>query len=82
MVVLPPVSILIVQYFPTIRPAISQFHSLDILICIIPFATAKKAMFKKGLFLTSVVNIGNSSETLEKEFLDTVIDYIRKRREE
>ena len=29
------------------------------------------------MFLTSVVNIANSSEILEKEFLESVIDYIR-----
>lgn len=49
----------------------------DMLVCLIPFATAKRTIFRKGLFLTSVVNIGNTNEILEKEFVDTVIDYIR-----
>lgn len=46
-------------------------------ICIIPFSIVKKAIFKKGKFLTAVVLLSELSITVEKEFLELVVEYIR-----
>jgi len=49
----------------------------ETMICIIPFSIIKKAIFKKGIFLTSVVFLSEFNETLEKVFLESVINHIR-----
>ena len=49
----------------------------EMMICIIPFSIIKKTIFKKGIFLTSVVFLSELNETFEKEFLESVINHIR-----
>jgi hypothetical protein len=48
----------------------------DDTVCIIPFSITKKAIFKKGTFLSSVIFGNESYLSLEKEFLELVIKHI------
>lgn len=52
----------------------------DMMICIIPFSIIKKTIFKKGYFLTAVVNVNAQDEIYEKEFLEEVIHYIKEKK--
>jgi len=49
----------------------------DKMICIIPFSIVKKLIFKKGCFLTATLKISSQDEFCEKEFLDTVVQFIK-----
>ena len=50
----------------------------DTLLFIIPFVILKKAIFKKGYFLTEVINFTKQDKTIEKEFLEGVVEIIKK----
>lgn len=43
---------------------------------IIPFATLKKTIFRKGLFLTATIKIGEP-DIKEQDFLENVVEYIK-----
>lgn len=47
------------------------------MLCVIPFYIIRKAIFRKGVFLTSVVSLSELTENLEKEFLELVLRYLK-----
>jgi len=50
----------------------------DKIVCVIPFYVVKKIVFKKGVFLTAVVTLTELGEAFETEFMEMVIQHIRK----
>lgn len=49
----------------------------DSVICLAPLCIIKKAIFRKGTFLTSVISFSELSESIEREFLELIIEHIK-----
>ena len=49
----------------------------DSIIYLIPFSVTAKAFLRKGCFLTETLSLTSNNGYFEKEFLDSVIDYIK-----
>lgn len=48
---------------------------------ILPFAIKKKFFFKKGIFLTATINLGEIIDLeIEREFLDSIVNCLKKRK--